>query len=354
MRNVLLALIAIVLLAGGPLMATECGGYIDGLVSLWNLDEGAGTTAYDSGGDNDGTLFGDPLWDTNGGQIGGALEFDGNGDYIRTTYEGGPSEYTIALWYNLNEDIEINTSNTASMKVLLSKTGDEAYRVDSWHLKFYLHGLTLWNETSAGNYSWVGYNPGMFYKDQWHYVVATGTSTEGRVYFDGELKNTTYDNFVVGVWDDSVPLDIARPYNGTPADRFFNGKIDEVAVFDRVLSPEEIWQSYVDGLEGQGYPYDHKAVAVSKIDNAIAQKENLIITIETTIAEEESAITELDALVECGDNIDLKPKAIHQAKQEIRQAIHRQEKLKKELLKSIDDLNKALNRLGYDPVSASE
>ncbi len=351
-KTVLLALIVIMLLAGGPLKANECGGYIDGLVSLWNLDEEIGTTAYDSGGDNDGTLFGDPLWDTNGGQIDGALEFDGNGDYVRTAYEGGPSEYTVTLWYSLNEDIE--TSDPAFVKALLSKSGDEAYRVDLWHLNFNFQGLALGNETSVGNYSWVGYNPGIFYKDQWHYVVATGTSTEGNIYFDGELKNTTYANFVTGAWDDSVPLDIARPYNGVPADRFFNGKIDEVAVFDRVLSPEEIWQSYVDGLEGYSYPYDYEAVAVSKINNAIAQKEDLIKAIDATIAEEESAIAELNALVECGNYIDLKLRDIHQAKQEIRQAIHRQENLKKELLKSINDLNKALNKLGYDPVSASE
>ena len=34
-----------------------------------------------------------------------ALDFDGVDDYMRTSYEDGPSEYTITLWYNLNEDI---------------------------------------------------------------------------------------------------------------------------------------------------------------------------------------------------------------------------------------------------------
>jgi hypothetical protein len=93
----------------------------------------------------------------------------------------------------------------------------------------------------------VYYTASVFYKDQWHHIVATGTSTQGRVYFDGELKASVNDDFSTGSWDDSVPFDIARPYLGTP-DRFFNGRIDSVMIFDRALSEEEIAQLYQDGL----------------------------------------------------------------------------------------------------------
>ncbi|MBU0579479.1 hypothetical protein KJ628_05955, partial [Patescibacteria group bacterium] len=51
------------------------------LVAHWRFDEGSGTIAADvSGNGNDGTLRGDPRWVA--GVIGGALEFDGNGDYV--------------------------------------------------------------------------------------------------------------------------------------------------------------------------------------------------------------------------------------------------------------------------------
>jgi hypothetical protein len=51
------------------------------LVGWWRLDEGTGTTAYDSSGNgNDGTILGNPQWVA--GKVGGALDFDGNGDYI--------------------------------------------------------------------------------------------------------------------------------------------------------------------------------------------------------------------------------------------------------------------------------
>ena len=50
-------------------------------VAHWKFDEGNGTTAYDSAGSNDGTVTG-ATWTT--GQIGGALDFDGVNDYVKT------------------------------------------------------------------------------------------------------------------------------------------------------------------------------------------------------------------------------------------------------------------------------
>ena len=51
------------------------------LVGHWKLDEGSGTTAYDSSGNGfDGTLVGDTKWVA--GKYGAAVEVDGNGDYV--------------------------------------------------------------------------------------------------------------------------------------------------------------------------------------------------------------------------------------------------------------------------------
>ncbi|MFC1782527.1 LamG domain-containing protein [Planctomycetota bacterium] len=216
---------------------------ITGLIAHWRLDETDGATAYDSVGGHDGVVHNANWTD---GKINGALNFDGDGDYVRTSYEGGPSEYTVALWYNLNEDID--TSIFDGYLSLVSKTGSHANH-DLWNICFYKTGLVLANEKSVNNYASVNYKPAMFYKDQWHHVVATGTSTEGRIYFDGELKNTVSDDFVNGAWDDLVPFNIAKPYNNLP-ERFFNGKIDEVMIFDRVLSAAEIQELYGEPPRG--------------------------------------------------------------------------------------------------------
>jgi hypothetical protein len=51
------------------------------LVAWWKLDETAGTIAFDSSDNGiDGTLQGNPQWVE--GMIKGALDFDGDGDYV--------------------------------------------------------------------------------------------------------------------------------------------------------------------------------------------------------------------------------------------------------------------------------
>ncbi len=207
-------------------------------VAHWMLDDGDGGTAVDSTGHHDGILYGNPQWVS--GEVGtGALEFDGD-DYVRTTYEGGPGEYTISLWYNLNEDID--TSTFSGYRTLVSRTGDEVSNVDMWTIWFAnTAGLGVVNEKAAGSYASVYYKPAVFAAGQWHHVVVTGTASEGKIYFDGEPKGTANDNFVTGTWNDSVPFDIGRAYLGT-AGRFFNGEIDDVRIYDRVLSDAEILQ----------------------------------------------------------------------------------------------------------------
>ena len=193
--------------------------------------------ANDSAGTNHGTVFGAQYTE---GKVGQCLNFDGDGDCVRTSYEGTPSEYTIAFWYNLNEDIE-PAAFSNRYRALVSRTGDESYHVELWSVWFHsTDGLRLHNEKSLNNYATVNYAPEIFYKEQWHHVVATGNTTQGKIYFDGELKSTTNDNFVTGAWDDSVPFNIARPYAGK-ANRFFNGKIDDVRIYDHALTEEEIF-----------------------------------------------------------------------------------------------------------------
>jgi N-acetylneuraminic acid mutarotase len=47
------------------------------LIAHWALDEAEGAVAHDSAGDNHGTVVDFPLWRSDGGKVGGALEFDG-------------------------------------------------------------------------------------------------------------------------------------------------------------------------------------------------------------------------------------------------------------------------------------
>src|SRR3989344_3227356 len=77
-----------------------------GLVGHWTFDEGSGTTAQDSSGNNNtGILTNGPTWTT--GKIGQALNFDGVDDYVDVANESNfdferTDPFSISLWVNYN------------------------------------------------------------------------------------------------------------------------------------------------------------------------------------------------------------------------------------------------------------
>ncbi|MHC4158980.1 MAG: hypothetical protein ACYSSO_07855, partial [Planctomycetota bacterium] len=86
------AIMGLLALCGSALAADS-----NGLIAHWKFDEGSGSTAYDSAGDNDGTLVNGPVWTT--GQIGGALSFDGVDDYVNISSFSMPQDsFTIQMW----------------------------------------------------------------------------------------------------------------------------------------------------------------------------------------------------------------------------------------------------------------
>ena len=72
-----------------------------GLIAHWKLDESEGNMARDSIKDNDGTVYGNPSWQQDGGMVGGAIELDGIDDYIKTPFVLNPAQndpFSIFAW----------------------------------------------------------------------------------------------------------------------------------------------------------------------------------------------------------------------------------------------------------------
>jgi len=70
------------------------------LIAHWRLDEVEGLTAVDSAGASNGTLVGEPLWQPDGGQVGGALQLDGVDDCVTTEFVCDPSKglFSVFAW----------------------------------------------------------------------------------------------------------------------------------------------------------------------------------------------------------------------------------------------------------------
>jgi len=89
----------------------------------------------------------------------------------------------------------------------------------------------------------------------WHHVAATITenatnsSSDVRIYVDGQ--NDTQESTDPDVFNLVADWDVTIGYRPSQSDRFFNGQIDDVRIYDRAMSQEEIaW------LAGRTKPFD--------------------------------------------------------------------------------------------------
>jgi len=151
-----------------------------GLVASWKLDEMAGTTAADSSGHGfDGVLSGGPLWQPAGGQIDGALQFDGANDYIDCN---NPAAFDIRDQITLTCWIK-TPAFTRAWQALVTK-GDDSYRLCRAVLgnSVYL-GL---DGTSVGGFE----SAAQVADDEWRHIAGVYDGSEASLYIDGALDTS--------------------------------------------------------------------------------------------------------------------------------------------------------------------
>jgi hypothetical protein len=214
---------AVMLLVGGYAAA----GGPPGLVAYWTFDEGTGNIAADSSGNGlDGTLKGNPQWVA--GQLGDALDFNGSSAYVEVP--DNPllditKEITIAAWTNMR--------TTASGEMAIVSKG-------GWAANDLPYELT---ETPGDVIFWQFYNdqgrdscsPDSPPVNEWHHIAATYDGKVFKCYIDGELAEEWA--YAGTMPKNTAALTIGmRSRGGT----FFNGMIDDVAIYDRALSLDEI------------------------------------------------------------------------------------------------------------------
>ena len=197
------------------------------LVGLWRFDEGSGTIAVDSSGNgNDGTLVGDPQWVL--GMINGALEFDGNGDYVdcgNAPILQIQNQITLACWFKV-------TAFTRNWATILSM-GDDSYRISRGESNYSMH--FGFNGAVSSPYSWFDGRKRVN-DEQWHHVAGVYDGTEARIYIDGELDASQPATGQINA--SSYPFYIGE--NSQATGRFWNGLVDDVRIYNRALSEEDI------------------------------------------------------------------------------------------------------------------
>jgi hypothetical protein len=220
------------------------------LVAHWRLDDGAGTTATDTSGNNHhGTISGNPQWVT--GHFGGALLFDGSNDYIDVKFspEFSLNEFTITAWVNLAaEPVESGVFGTRSGP---DNTFD--YKVEATMIHGDIGSGTAWLNTAIdiGNQTGTNGQDGDLALDTWYLTtyVIDNTNQEVRLYLDGDLKQTISISGTPLLMKSDQSMRIGHTGYGS---EFMNGMIDDVRIYNEALTEVEILAVMEDS---EGYPY---------------------------------------------------------------------------------------------------
>jgi hypothetical protein len=192
----------------------------EGLVAHWKFDDGSGGTAIDSAGTNNGTLNGDPNWTA--GRIDGALNFDGDGDYVSVAPIAPliGNTVTAQAWVRVSEFAGIWNP------ILTQNAGGNGYYfyASSGRPAFYIVVGAFFIEAI----SFEAINA-----DQWYHIAGTNDGSNLKIYVDGHLKNSVSSTGFLGV-NHSAYIGF-EPGSSL----YYNGLIDDVRIYDRAVSESE-------------------------------------------------------------------------------------------------------------------
>ncbi len=209
------------------------------LVGWWRLDEGSGTTAYDSSGNGrHGTLTGDPEWVA--GKIGGALQFDGQGHerVLLGTFDVTGNAITIACWFKA-DNLDTPGDDPRMVSKAIGGSNDQHWFMVSSSrqsgvkvLRFRLRTDGTTGEIKADT------TTGTIELNEWIHVATTWDGATMRIHKNGVEVGSLAKG---GTLSTNPAANVAIGNQPTVGDdRPFDGIIDDVRIYTRALTPEEI------------------------------------------------------------------------------------------------------------------
>ena len=225
-----------------------------GMVAWWPGDG----FAMDVAGTNQGTLQNGATFAP--GRVGQAFSFDGTSGYVTTSDEiSNPQNFTLELWFR-------TTTTQGGVLVGFGNVqrggGETAY---DRNLYMDDSGALIFGEVGPA----PGYviSPASYNDGNWHCVAATSSTNAGiSLYVDGSLvannQNTTLGDNYSGWW--RIGQNYLGGWSFSPSSFFFKGLIDEVGIFNRPLSSDEIASMCAVGRAGLCFTNDPAPVFVQQ------------------------------------------------------------------------------------------
>jgi len=240
-----------------------------GLVGHWKLDESSGDAADSSGNGFTGIRVNGPAWQPSGGIINGALQFDGNDDYLRVDDPGISSKLDFGNGDSITLAAWVKPDTLSKFGTILVK-GDVTGSYDNINYMIQADDdAGLWFgyiDSTNTRYNIYGTTNNVFTLSQWHHVAVTytfGMASSMKIYINGSLVPGIWGVFGAGMGND-VPLESNAnlwlgndDYNndGIP-DEGYDGRIDDVRIYNYAINQETINSLHAMGSPPPAYDFD--------------------------------------------------------------------------------------------------
>lgn len=195
------------------------------LVAYWKLDELQGDIAYDSAGNIDAVVY-NGQWAE--GRIDGSLLFNGLTTYIDCgdSPRWGTQKITLAMW--------LEPQHMGGMRYVLSRVRERSDDFD-YVLMRHLDGEVEFAVAQEDTDPVFVMSHATTPLSEWTHVAVCLDGSEATIYINGQLD-------VSARYGRRIPCDGCRLWISSLGKdtRFYNGKIDDVRIYNVALSAEEI------------------------------------------------------------------------------------------------------------------
>jgi len=225
----------------------------NGLVGHWPFNGNANDESVNG---NNGTVVGATLTSDRFGHTNSAYSFDGTSSFIIINNSTGldltGTDFSITSWFKADSICEPNNP----VKSIITK--HRAYQGVGWM-------CGLWDTQYDDDYSKGGVNfqaapywssatypgaPGTVYVNNWYNYTVTYDNTNGilKYYLNSVLVDSKNLNFSIGAITDDVLIGaVWLDEYGAKRD-YFNGILDDIAIWNRVLTEQEISDIYNNNI----------------------------------------------------------------------------------------------------------
>jgi hypothetical protein len=205
----------------------------NGLVGWWPFN---GNANDESGNGNNGTIYGASLSTDRNNYSNAAYNFNGSSNYILIPNNNNlNSNYiTISIWFN---------TSSKSFGSLIYKTNSSAINEQySCVVNYPTNDNTIWSIKNGNNCNkpgmgWQSTNLNSNISDgNWHQLILTYNGSVSNIFLDQKLVSiSSFNSSVIDVCGGDI--NIGKGYNSV---YMFNGKIDDIGIWNRALDSNEV------------------------------------------------------------------------------------------------------------------